>query len=63
MENGLPLTGWRKSSRCGEYDNACVEVARRRGGVAVRDSKELTRTPLAVGPHAWTAFVNSTRQS
>ncbi len=62
VATGLPLTGSRRSSRCGEFDNACVEVSRRRGGVAVRDSKALSRTPLVVGARAWAVFLDSTRE-
>jgi hypothetical protein len=35
------MAEWRKSSRSGGgHDDACVEVARVDGGVAVRDSKD-----------------------
>lgn len=30
---------WRKSSRSGAQENACVEVAQLFGGIGVRDSK------------------------
>ncbi|MFF4442427.1 DUF397 domain-containing protein [Streptomyces sp. NPDC001621] len=59
MANELPLTGWRTSShRCGEFDNACVEVSRSDDGVAVRDSKDTGRHPLDVSAPAWHTFLD-----
>ncbi|MEU1518174.1 DUF397 domain-containing protein [Streptomyces sp. NPDC005811] len=48
---------WRKSSYSSEEGGECVEVAVPAGTVHVRDSKDTTRTALAVQPRAWTAFV------
>jgi hypothetical protein len=49
------MTKWRKSSFSGGMDEACVEVAHRPGGMAVRDSKNpegpvLTFPQLPSGP-------------
>ncbi|MGW3956908.1 DUF397 domain-containing protein [Streptomyces sp. NPDC004752] len=55
-----PLIGqltWHRSSYSSEEGGECVEVAARPGRVHVRDSKDTTRTALAVQPTAWTAFV------
>ncbi|MDX3457485.1 DUF397 domain-containing protein [Streptomyces sp. ME02-8801-2C] len=49
---------WRKSSYSSEEGGECVEVAVRPAKVHVRDSKDTTRTALAVQPTAWTAFVD-----
>ncbi|MFJ1995442.1 DUF397 domain-containing protein [Streptomyces asiaticus] len=35
----------------------CVEVAIRPDTVHIRDSKDTERTPLAVSPEAWAAFI------
>ncbi|MEV5610526.1 DUF397 domain-containing protein [Streptomyces sp. NPDC052225] len=49
---------WRKSSYSGSGDgNACVEVATAPTHISIRDSKDPARTPLAVGPAAFTAFL------
>ncbi|WNM31480.1 DUF397 domain-containing protein [Streptomyces sp. Li-HN-5-11] len=48
---------WRKSSYSSEEGGECVEVAICPRTVRIRDSKDTTRTPLAVDPTAWTAFV------
>lgn len=49
---------WFKSSYSAGDGGQCIEVATRPGTVHVRDSKDVTRTPLAVAPTAWTAFVH-----
>ncbi|MGW9246546.1 MULTISPECIES: DUF397 domain-containing protein [unclassified Streptomyces] len=49
---------WRRSSRSTGMNN-CVETARLRGALlAVRDSKDVGRTPLRFSAAAWTAFVD-----
>ncbi|MCF3132434.1 DUF397 domain-containing protein [Streptomyces olivochromogenes] len=64
MARGLPLTGWHTSShRCGEFDNACVEVARSHDGVAVRDSKAPDLRLLAISAPAWHAFLALSRRT
>ncbi|MEU6226225.1 DUF397 domain-containing protein [Streptomyces sp. NPDC047042] len=49
---------WRKSSYSSEEGGECVEVAVRPASVHVRDSKDTTRTALAVQPTAWIGFVD-----
>lgn len=49
---------WIKSSYSAGDGGECVEVATGPDAVHVRDSKDTTRTPLAVAPTAWTAFVH-----
>ncbi|GGK88126.1 hypothetical protein Sme01_00990 [Sphaerisporangium melleum] len=49
---------WRKSSHSGHEGDNCVEVARVRPGlIAVRDSKTLSGSVLAVGSGEWSAFL------
>ncbi|MFE3657313.1 DUF397 domain-containing protein [Streptomyces sp. NPDC059165] len=54
----VPESAWFKSSYSTGSGGECVEVAVRPGRVNVRDSKDTTRTALAVAPTAWTAFVH-----
>ncbi|MCC3650246.1 MULTISPECIES: DUF397 domain-containing protein [Streptomyces] len=48
---------WRKSSRSSDEGGECVEVAACPNRVHVRDSKDIARPGLAVGPGAWSSFV------
>ncbi|MEU8840082.1 DUF397 domain-containing protein [Streptomyces roseus] len=49
---------WFKSSYSDSGDiNDCVEVASTPGAVLVRDSKDVERAHLTVGPGAWAGFV------
>ena len=48
---------WFKSSYSAGDGGQCVEVAVRPARIHVRDSKDITRAPLAIDPTAWTAFV------
>ncbi|CAM5598098.1 DUF397 domain-containing protein [Streptomyces atroolivaceus] len=48
---------WVGSSRSSNEGGACVEVATTDRAVLVRDSKDLTRPHLAVGPSGWADFV------
>ncbi|GAA0305728.1 DUF397 domain-containing protein [Streptomyces turgidiscabies] len=48
---------WFKSSYSAGDGGQCVEIAAGIGAIRVRDSKDTTRTALAVQPMAWTAFV------
>ncbi|MFE2879781.1 DUF397 domain-containing protein [Streptomyces roseus] len=53
-----PELDWFKSSYSSSSDgNDCVEVANTPHGVLVRDSKDVERAHLAVGPGAWAGFV------
>jgi len=49
---------WRKSSYSGDEGGDCVEVATCSCAIYVRDSKDTDRPGLAVGPDAWTSFLN-----
>lgn len=47
MNSTMPIFGrndFRKATRSGQNPQACVEVARRAGWVAIRDSKQLWNT-------------------
>ncbi len=53
-------TIWRKSSYSGGGDgNACVEIANRRTGIAIRDSKTPTSATLSFPAGAFTTFVQA----
>ncbi|MEV0217681.1 DUF397 domain-containing protein [Micromonospora sp. NPDC050695] len=53
---------WRKSTRSGDNNGACVEVADNLPGlVAVRDSKDPAGPTLTFSPAAWTSFVRFTK--
>ncbi|MEU0337987.1 DUF397 domain-containing protein [Streptomyces bobili] len=54
---GLDGLAWYKSSYSAGNGGECVEVAVRPTRVHVRDSKDTTRTALAVQPTAWAAFI------
>jgi hypothetical protein len=55
---------WHKSTRSGDNNGACVEVADNLSGiVAVRDSKDPAGPALVFSPDAWTAFVRATRSA
>ncbi|MFE2551528.1 DUF397 domain-containing protein [Streptomyces sp. NPDC059355] len=55
---------WFKSSYSDSGDiNDCVEVANTPGAVLVRDSKDVQRAHLTVGPGAWAGFVAHTSGS
>ncbi|MFK0290887.1 DUF397 domain-containing protein [Streptomyces sp. NPDC090442] len=49
---------WFKSSYSSEEGGECIEVATDTTTVRIRDSKDVTRSALAVRPAAWAAFVN-----
>jgi hypothetical protein len=55
----LSQAAWHKSSRSGQYN--CVEVALVDGGVAVRDSKDVTGPVLVFTPPEWNAFIDGVR--
>ncbi|WP_327361957.1 MULTISPECIES: DUF397 domain-containing protein [unclassified Streptomyces] len=56
--NDCVEVAWFKSSYSDSSDiNDCIEVANTPGAVLVRDSKDLQRAHLTVGPDAWAGFV------
>ncbi|MFK0217998.1 DUF397 domain-containing protein [Streptomyces vinaceus] len=53
-----PELEWFKSSYSDSSNiNDCVEVANTPGAALVRDSKDIQRAHLTVGPRAWAGFV------
>ncbi|WP_326551854.1 DUF397 domain-containing protein [Micromonospora sp. NBC_01813] len=55
---------WRKSSRSGTNEGACVEVADNLPGrVLVRDTKDRSGGTLTFSPAAWRSFVDLARTS
>ncbi|MGW7351738.1 DUF397 domain-containing protein [Streptomyces sp. NPDC054784] len=48
---------WHKSSYSSSQGDDCVEVARARGLVHVRDSKDVSRPGLRLSTGAWSAFL------
>lgn len=56
-KSNLQGSDFRKSSFCNGA-TACVEVAPQpQGGVALRDSKDITKPPVYFDAEAWRAFV------
>jgi hypothetical protein len=58
------LTGaqWRKSTRSGDNNGNCVEVAANLPGIiAVRDSKDRAGGVLTFSTTSWTAFTRTLR--
>ncbi|MBF9131100.1 DUF397 domain-containing protein [Plantactinospora sp. S1510] len=54
---------WRKSTRSGSNQGACVEVADNLPGrVLVRDTKDRDGGTLAFRPASWRAFVDSAKR-
>lgn len=56
MKGATELT-WVKSTYSSGEGGQCVEVATCSQAVHVRDSKDIARPGLAVGPDAWAVFV------
>ncbi|GKQ37587.1 DUF397 domain-containing protein [Streptomyces sp. A012304] len=48
---------WFKSSYSGSQGDDCVEIAIAEHAVHVRDSKDVSRPPFAVGREGWAPFV------
>ncbi|GAA3377297.1 hypothetical protein GCM10020367_52430 [Streptomyces sannanensis] len=48
---------WFKSSHSSAQNDSCIEVAVAEEAVHVRDSKDLTQPPFAVGRDGWARFV------
>ncbi|MFF0370581.1 DUF397 domain-containing protein [Micromonospora sp. NPDC005087] len=62
MADDLLGAQWRKSTRSGDNNGNCVEVADNLPGlVAVRDSKDPAGPALTFSPAAWTSVVRVTR--
>ncbi|WP_433341649.1 DUF397 domain-containing protein [Micromonospora sp. CA-111912] len=62
MADDLLGAQWRKSTRSGDNNGNCVEVADNLPGlVAVRDSKDPVGPALTFSSAAWTSFVRSTK--
>ncbi|WP_229400752.1 DUF397 domain-containing protein [Micromonospora okii] len=62
----MDMTGarWRKSTKSGNNQGDCVEVADNLPGVvAVRDSKDPAGPALTFSPAAWRGFVGMARAS
>ncbi|AXK35622.1 DUF397 domain-containing protein [Streptomyces armeniacus] len=55
-EKRAPLD-WFKSSYSGGEGGECVEIAVTEDAVCVRDSKDVSRPPLAVSGASWSRFV------
>lgn len=51
----LSAAVWRKATASGPENN-CVEVTDLPSGIAVRDSKDTSRTPLRFTAERWTDF-------
>ncbi len=63
MADDLLGAVWRKSTRSGDNNGNCVEVAENLPGiVAVRDSKDPAGPALAFSPAAWSAFVRDAKR-
>ncbi|MER0480450.1 DUF397 domain-containing protein [Streptomyces sp. Edi2] len=58
----IPASAWFKSSHSAA-NNECMEIAYAGTLVAVRDSKDPIRPPLAFPAAAFTAFVNEVRRN
>ncbi|WP_432045603.1 DUF397 domain-containing protein [Streptomyces asiaticus] len=58
MSSGTSELAWFKSSYSGTQGDDCVEIAIAEEAVHVRDSKNLSRPPFAVGREDWVSFVS-----
>ncbi|MFC4019151.1 DUF397 domain-containing protein [Micromonospora sp. GCM10011542] len=62
MADDLLGAQWRKSTRSGDNNGNCVEVADNLPGlVAIRDSKDPAGPALTFSSAAWTSFVRATK--
>ena len=60
MENPINQS-WRKSSYSGNGGGDCVEVACRRNGVLVRDTKNRNGATLRFTPDVWRRFAGQVK--
>ncbi len=58
MSSGTTELAWFKSSYSGTQGDSCVEIAIAEQAVHVRDSKDVSRQPFAVGREGWAPFVS-----
>jgi len=59
-ENNLDVEVYRRSSLCA--DGSCVEVAiEHNDTVSLRDSKDITQTPLTFSADEWIAFIGGVK--
>ncbi|MEW2384316.1 DUF397 domain-containing protein [Micromonospora sp. NPDC047707] len=62
MADDLLGAQWRKSTRSGDNNGNCVEIADNLPGfVAVRDSKDPAGPVLSFSPDAWVNFIRATK--
>ncbi|MFB7635408.1 DUF397 domain-containing protein [Streptomyces sp. NPDC056149] len=54
----VPELAWFKSSYSTGSGGECIEIASGAATVHIRDSKDVTRSALAVRPATWAEFVN-----
>ncbi|MFD7918750.1 DUF397 domain-containing protein [Streptomyces sp. NPDC059740] len=54
--------GWHRSSYSNDQGGQCVEIAACPHTVHVRDSKDVSRPGLTVGPEAWSSFLGFARR-
>jgi hypothetical protein len=60
MNSAISNALWMRSRACST--DGCVEVAQLPGGmVAIRDSKDVTKTPHVFDSKEWAAFVTGVR--
>ncbi|MEU9791927.1 DUF397 domain-containing protein [Streptomyces sparsogenes] len=57
MSGSTTELAWFKSSYSGSQGDDCVEIAIAEEAVHIRDSKDLSRSPFAVGREGWQRFV------
>ncbi|MFI0482649.1 DUF397 domain-containing protein [Actinomadura sp. 9N215] len=57
-----PDVRWRRSSHSNPDGADCVEVARHRGAVYIRDSKNRSGPMITLSPGNWTHLVTSLRE-
>jgi hypothetical protein len=58
-----PELDWCKSSYSSAQGDSCIEVAVTDHAIHVRDSKDVTRQPFAVGREGWARFMGFAAES